>query len=391
MFRSQETNPSSPAAPATDPVSDPAKLDRSDTKTTAQTTTKTEAPTKQAPSQSETPPPSHFAMLLMWLPFVVAMGLWLYLRGRNQAAERARAEALIAATKKAKKSSRSQNAPVKMDDATGSSIQSASSSSNFGGSSNKSSSKKKKKDKQKKKQPVNSGVNAGANSGAAVSKAASALKGQAALAPQVASDDPNDSLAGASDSKPTVATPSVNKAIFEPLRKVTETKASAADANNEFDATDGDSELRDAQDAAMVRKRRSPPPPVIVTTPTKVSSGRFEKLNVPAASAGVGANASRWPAEAARPAAPVRVAHVDEDPELKSAAPKSSMAQSFAAQSAATRSTPPAPVTGRGLGAFVKVNKRAEPTTTATPADHESNSVANEVASSSDESANGNA
>ena len=160
MLRTQDTTAATEATKNADIKIVDKPIEATDKSSSTAATSNTAAPsgapqitvseTKVTKTTPEVEPSSPLVMLLMWLPLIVAMGLWLYLRGKNQAAMRAREEALTLAAKKAKKSSRSQNAAVKMDDATQNAVQSAPTS--------KSKSKKSKKDKQKKKQSTGSGA-----------------------------------------------------------------------------------------------------------------------------------------------------------------------------------------------------------------------------------------
>ena len=274
--------------------------------------------------------------LWMWLPLAVMMGIWLYLRGRNQAAERARADALLAtAAKKSKKSARSQTAEYRADDESNSLATAA------GERSGKGNSKKNKKDKQqqKKKQQANSAV-ATAKANRIAPSATESVKPISATAHEA-------SVATATVTAPerkTVAPiPQAAKAIFEPLRKVT-SPAPVDNAESEFES---DESLE--REFTPSRKRRPSPPPPVVITPAKVSNGRFEKLNLPPANAGLGASAAnRWPTEAARP--------------ITARAPQSVAPRADSSTAQSARSVAPAPVTARGLGAFVKVAKPTEAT-----------------------------
>lgn len=292
--------------------------------------------------------PSDAIWLFTWLPLVVMMGLWLYLRGRNQAAERARAEALQAAsTKKSKKPARSQ--PTAAADTSGAISQTA------GERVSKGNSKKNKKDKQQQKKKQQS------NSGAATSKATNqsqAVMASTSSSPEVASS-PVSSVVNRTEKKPLVertsssasvpeatteelksAAPAVQppKAIFEPLRKITAVaRTEEAESCLEADASD-------EQENQSSHRRRPSPPPQVVTTPRKVSSGRFEKLNSPAATAGLGSSTNRWPAEATRPVTAVR-------------APQAAVPRTNPSATVEAAKSTPTPITARGLGAFVKLAK----------------------------------
>jgi hypothetical protein len=293
--------------------------------------------------------PSDTIWLFTWLPLVVMMGLWLYLRGRNQAAERARAEALLAASsKKSKKSARSQ--PT-VEDASGATGQVASERA-------KGNSKRNKKDKQqqkKKQQQANSG--ASASNAKSVATAVSATASVAATtAANTGSLQPSSTAAAETtaaaitqgstitnspERKPAVPAAQPAKAIFEPLRKVT---VSALKENVAAEV-----EGEDGEEQAFVpnRRRRPSPPPAVVTTPAKVSGGRFEKLNLPPANAGLSASsANRWPADAIRPATPATTPQ-----------PRTVALANATAPVDTDKSATPVPVTARGLGAFVKLAK----------------------------------
>jgi hypothetical protein len=348
-----ETIPVTPA-PVTQ-ATEPAATEPAITVTKSETVTTPLAP--KAPNDA--------IWLFTWLPLIVMMGLWLYLRGRNQAAARARADALMAASsKKLKKPSRPQSADA--DDAS-------SSSGTASNERSKGNSKKNKKDKlqQKKKQQQTS---SGAPSSKAKPVSAPAISAAASSsAPVVATTQPptdsaqpisasttststvtasaaapSSTIASSAERKATAPAAQPAKAIFEPLRKV----PASAPQDVATDEAEGDEE----SDFVPQRKRRPSPPPIVVTTPTKVSGGRFEKLNVPPANAGLNASsANRWPAEAARPATPVR-------------APQPNMApQAITTSTVETgKSAAPAPITGRGLGAFVKLAKPSNAETSAT-------------------------
>ena len=271
--------------------------------------------------------PGDSIWLFTWLPLVIMMGLWLYFRGRNQAAHRARAEALLAtSTKKSKKAARPQASET--DDASGSVSQGASERIGKGNS------KKIKKDKQqqkKKQQQANSGAITGkansittsagtaspiTQSVANLSESAKPISSKAASASPLALTAASAAATAPAAERKTIAQPP--KAIFEPLRKVT---ASARIANTDVEADESEE-----QEYAPVRNRRPGPQstgpqstgsqPPVITTPAKVSSGRFEKLNLPPANAGLGAlSANRWPAEAARPVGTVRVPQPNATPQ----------------------------------------------------------------------------
>ncbi len=269
--------------------------------------------------------------LWMWLPLAVMMGIWLYLRGRNQAAERARADALLAAaSKKSKKSARSQTAEYRADDETNSLATAA------GERSGKGNSKKNKKDKQqqKKKQQANSAV-ATAKANRIAPSATESVKPISAKAPEVSVAS---TTVTAPERKAVAPIPQAAKAIFEPLRKIT----SPAPVDNTESEFESDESLE--REFTSSRKRRPSPPPPVVITPAKVSSGRFEKLNLPPANAGLGASAAnRWPTEAAHP--------------ITARAPQSVAPRADSSPAQPTRTVDPAPTTARGLGAFVKVAK----------------------------------
>ena len=310
----------------------------------ALTITKTEAVTTRLAPESS----SDGFLLWMWLPLAIMLGIWLFLRGRNQAAERARADALLAtASKKSKKPARSQTAEFRADDETSSVVKAA------GERSGKGNSKKFKKDKQqqRKKQQANAGVDTG-NANRTPASAIAIVAAEAVKPIRAKANEPSvatAATAAAPERKAIAPVPQAAKAIFEPLRRVT-SPARVENVDSDFEA---DKSLE--QEFAPNRKRRSSTPPPVITTPAKVSSGRFEKLNVPPANAGLGAaTASRWPSEAARPLAPTQ-------------APQpmvSSRAESTTAEAA--RTVTPAPVTARGLAAFVKVAKTTETTDSAT-------------------------
>ena len=327
----------SAATPSASPVIVPAAEMASEAKAEIKTEakpdglaiTKTEAvSTRLEPGSS-----SDGFYLWMWLPLAVMMGIWLYLRGRNQAAERARADALLAAaSKKSKKSARSQTAEYRADDETNSLATAA------GERSGKGNSKKNKKDKQqqKKKQQANSVVatakaNRIAPSAPESVKPISAKAHEASVATAIAT-------ATAPERKTVAPIPQAAKAIFEPLRKIT----SPAPVDNTASEFESDESLE--REFTSSRKRRPSPPPPVVITPAKVSSGRFEKLNLPPANAGLGASAAnRWPTEAAHP--------------ITARAPQSVAPRVDSSPTQPARTAAPAPTTARGLGAFVKVAK----------------------------------
>ena len=323
---------------------------KAEPKSPAVTITKSETVTTPLAPKS----PGDSIWLFTWLPLVIMMGLWLYFRGRNQAAHRARAEALLAtSTKKSKKAARPQASET--DDASGSVSQGASERIGKGNS------KKNKKDKQnqkKKQQQINSDATTAkpnsttsAGTSSPVTAHAANVTGSARSNSEKVASASSSALAAASvaaialptERKSVAPAAQPAKAIFEPLRKVT---ASARIENTEVEGDESEE-----QEYAPVRSRRpsrqttSPLPPVI-TTPAKVSSGRFEKLNLPLANAGLGASsANRWPAEVARPVATVR-------PQQPSPTPQADSTPAQAEQEVA-----PAPMAARGLGAFVKLAK----------------------------------
>lgn len=297
------------------------------------TVTKTETVTTPLPPETQYDAFSSW----IWLPLIIAMALWLYLRGRNQAAQRARAEALlVTASKKSKKSARSLATEYRADDDVGSV-------SSVAGERSKGNSKKNKRDKQqqKKRQQARPDatarkVNRVAAGDATVIESSRPVSAKATQSTSTLAAA--DALAPAMERKPVAQPP---KAIFEPLRKVT------VSAVVENDASGIEDDESDEQEFATIRKRRPSPPPPVITTPAKVSSGRFEKLNLPPANAGLGASsANRWPAESARPVAAIRV-------QQPSAGP---LASSTPVQTAAA----PPVVSARGLGAFVKVARPTE-------------------------------
>ncbi len=325
----------SAATPSASPVIVPAAEMASEAKAEIKTEakpdglaiTKTEAvPTRLEPGSS-----SDGFYLWMWLPLAVMMGIWLYLRGRNQAAERARADALLAAApKKSKKSARSQTAEYRADDETNSLATAA------GERSGKGNSKKNKKDKQqqKKKQQANSAV-ATAKANRIAPSATESVKPISAKAPEVSVAS---TTVTAPERKAVAPIPQAAKAIFEPLRKIT----SPAPVDNTESEFESDESLE--REFTSSRKRRPSPPPPVVITPAKVSSGRFEKLNLPPANAGLGASAAnRWPTEAAHP--------------ITARAPQSVAPRADSSPAQPVRTVAPAPTTARGLGAFVKVAK----------------------------------
>ena len=332
-------------------------------KSTATTSTSTASPEAAKPKEAE--PMSTAAQLLIWLPFVVAMGLWLYLRGRNQAAERARAEALAASVKKQKKSSRLQSDVVGANDSTGSVIQES-------GSRTKGNSKKNKKDKQKKQQQTAaaqsskkvSSANAAtvkpAVSASSIATALSAVKSEAKSDAELKSTSVQANALQATSPKAEPAAPQVNKAIFEPLRKVTAKVTSATEVDEaegdeaeDYRGRDYNSDRNSGRNSD--RQRRSNEP-TIVTTPAKVSGTRFEKLNVPAANAGLGSATNRWPAEATRPVAPAQPTAAFQ-PSRDSRSDASASSASSSGNSSATMSSPQM---ARGLSAFLKKASSAE-------------------------------
>lgn len=324
------------ASPVIVPAAEVAAEAKSELKTEAKPAGAAVTETKAVSTRLEPGSSSDGLYLWMWLPLAVMMGIWLYLRGRNQAAERARADALLAtAAKKSKKSARSQTAEYRADDESNSLATAA------GERSGKGNSKKNKKDKQqqKKKQQANSAV-ATAKANRIAPSATESVKPISATAHEA-------SVATATVTAPerkTVAPiPQAAKAIFEPLRKVT-SPAPVDNAESEFES---DESLE--RESTPSRKRRPSPPPPVVITPAKVSSGRFEKLNLPPANAGLGASAAnRWPTEAASP--------------ITARAPQSVAPRADSSTAQSARSVAPAPVTARGLGAFVKVAKPTEAT-----------------------------
>lgn len=311
-------------------------------------------------------PPSSIMTMLMWLPLVVAMGLWLYLRGRNQANERARAESLAVAVKKQKKAARAQSTIVDDDDTARAGQQSVTRS--------KGNSKKNKKDKQKKKQ-TNAGVpSKKANQVAA--QASSSLSVSSAEAIGTANDSRSNSLTAlstqrgagspasvvparsAADEKPAelksadrraepVSSP-VTKAIFEPMRKV---KVNLPDAAQTEKAELDGSEEYPMRGSGRARQNYSNEPQII-TTPTKVSGTRFEKLNVPAANAGLGSATNRWPTEASRPVSGASHGQSNASPQPSNSS-RSSSNDSKSPPDVSSQSSQ-SPLTARGLGAFVK-------------------------------------
>lgn len=358
-----------PTTPQTPPDAVPAKDTASDTKATtpeaktdAKTDVKSDIKSESKPTvtitKSETvtrplPPkaPSDAIWLFTWVPLIVMIGLWLYLRGRNQAAMRARDEAMLAATKKTKK--KSSYSSTEVDGVTGLSSQSTSDRTSKGNS------KKNKKDKQqqkKKQQLANSGATASKANNAAIATKASApvaLTSKAnepanqtskkATSSSTISAESNTNIAStAAERKAAAPVAQPAKAIFEPLRKVT------ASAKIEANDTDFESEEGEEQDFAPTRGRRPAPPAPVITTPTKVTGGRFEKLNVPAANAGMNASsANRWPSEAVRPPATVRAPQQSAE----------SRANSIPKLAQADSETAAGPITARGLGAFLKTAK----------------------------------
>jgi len=360
MYQSQQseevsTSPKVDEAKVAVTQTDATSGDSKPAESAASTTSTTSATVSPAVA---TPPPaaepmSTFAMFLMWLPFVVAMGLWLYLRGRNQAAERARTEALAAATKKQKKSSRSQSASISAEDSTGNLIQEA-------GSRSKGNSKKNKKDKLRKKQSAASPPSKKVNQVAALAKSTTAAANSASetsvaraaavsLAPsstsQLALQQKSVEQKSVEIKAEASATP-VNKAIFEPLRKVTVnvTRAASVEATEDYE-----NDEYQVRERGPGRQRRSNEP-TIITTPTKVSGTRFEKLNVPAANAGLSSATNRWPAEASRPAAETQQVAQKARPtsDSRSASQDSRPASANSSQSTLS------PQIARGLSAFVK-------------------------------------
>jgi hypothetical protein len=319
---------------------------KAETQPPSLTITKSETVTKPLTPES----PIDATSLWMWLPLVIAMGLWLYLRGRNQAAQRARSEALLAAaSKKSKKSPRSQSAEYRNDENSGSISKVA------GERSGKGNSKKNKKDKQqqkKKQQQVSSsGTTDKSNSvtaSTALGSESSKPRSASAANVKASSTKATDSTAAmsansfAATPKTVASAAQPAKAIFEPLRKIT-----AAPAEK---AADFETDESDDQDFEPFRKRRASPPPPVITSPAKVSGGRFEKLNLPPANAGLGTSASRWPVEAAQPVATVRAQQPTAIPQAASIAVQVANADS------------PSPPTARGLAAFVKVARPAEVT-----------------------------
>ena len=130
--------------------------------------------------------------------------------------------------------------------------------------------------------------------------------------------------------------------------KIASSPAVADPADTNADSQTTDSEMD--QEIESYRRRRPNTPPPVITTPTKVSGTRFEKLNVPAANAGLSSSsANRWPNEATQPVAPARSAQSD-----RSAQPRNETTRK---PSAPANQAPRAPITARGLGSFVKVAK----------------------------------
>ena len=279
---------------------------------------------------------------------------------------RAREEALTLAAKKAKKSSRSQQV-VKLDDATQHSVQAT----NPSGSASKSKSKKSKKDKSKKKQPAISDATS-SKAKQTVAAIAAAPAPTAAAASSLPTSSNTESAP--SPAAPIVSAPPVNKAIFEPLRKVTAPVAKSLNVESDDEqTTEQTASNQSDSDESYSRKRRPIQPPAPVVTPTKVSSGRFEKLNTSAATIGIGAT-NRWPVEASQPVAPVRAVQNTESQTKRESAKRA----------------PAAPMTGRGLGAFVKTAKPSADSPADSPSDSNAVSqVANSDAANSSDASNG--